>query len=231
VNRISFYLNNPISTTTGKNHGTSPRISRYDPTAMNRITDITDLVLDDSNSDDEDSIIDNGFNSSMEIAQDVENGRVVRKGRRRRGGGQDDDDYGGGVLGLSKCRQLLVIIAIVSVICGASLAILYAVGRIDDPQTIQGSYLVSTTDNVEEESSTQQQKLLEMAERVITACDEDKLNDDMSACQHLCHGSMCCFETDEYGCQDDASKDCAVYAGCEALVTGIPLGGTSADEE
>jgi len=198
---------------------------------MNRIADITDLVLDDSNSDDEDSIIDNGFNSSMEIAQDVENGRV-RKGRRRRGGGQDDDYYAGGILGLSKCRQLLVIIAIVSVICGASLAILFAVDRIDEPQTIQGSYLVSTTDNVDEESSsTQQQQLLEMAERVITACDEDKLNDDMSVCQHLCHGSMCCFETDEYGCQDDVSKDCAVYAGCEALIEGIPLGGTSADEE
>ena len=57
---------------------------------MNRIADITDLVLDDSNSDDEDSIIDNGFNSSMEIAQDVENGRVFRKGRKRRGGGHDD---------------------------------------------------------------------------------------------------------------------------------------------
>ena len=200
---------------------------------MNRIADITDLVLDDSNSDDEDSIIDNGFNSSMEIAQDVENGRVVRKGRRRRGGQNDDDtDYVGGILGLSKCRQVVVIIAIVSVICGASLAILFAVDRIDEPQTIQGAYLVSTTDNVDEESSTQkQQQLLEMAERVITACDEDKLNKDMSVCQHLCHGSMCCFETDEYGCQDDVSKDCAVYAGCEALVTGIPLGGTSADEE
>ena len=199
---------------------------------MNRITDITDLVLDDSNSDDEDSIIDNGFNSSMEIAQDVENGRV-RKGRRRIGGGQDDYDYGGGVLGLSKCRQLLVIIAIVSVICGASLAILYAVGRIDDPQTIQGSYLVSTTDNVDEESSStqKQQQLLEMAERVITACDEDKLNDDMADCQHLCHGSMCCFETDEYGCQDDVSKDCAVYAGCEALIEGIPLDGIDEDEK
>ena len=43
---ISFHLNNFISTI-GKNHGTSPRISRYDPTAMNRIADITDLVLDD----------------------------------------------------------------------------------------------------------------------------------------------------------------------------------------
>ena len=199
---------------------------------MNRITDITDLVLDDSNSDDEDSIIDNGFNSSMEIAQDVENGRVVRKGRRRRGR-QDDgaDYYGGGVLGLSKCRQLGVIIAIVSVMCGASLAILFAIDSISHEPQIEGSYLVSKTDNVDGESSTQQQQLLEMAERVITACDENKLNEDMSDCQHLCHGSMCCFETDEYGCQDDASKDCAVYAGCEALVTGIPLGGASADAE
>lgn len=75
---------------------------------MNRIADITDLVLDDSNSD-EDSIKDNGFNSSMEIAhEDVENGRV-RNGRRR-GRRQDDDaNYFGGVLGLSRCRQVVVL--------------------------------------------------------------------------------------------------------------------------
>ena len=61
----------------------------------------------------------------------------------------------------------------------------------------------------------QQQLLLEMAERVITACDIDKLHVDRSECQSLCHDTMCCFDEtseDGYGCQDDVSKDCAVYA-------------------
>ena len=49
------------------------------------------------------------------------------------------------------------------------------------------------------------------------ACSESKLEDNLSECQH-CTSHLCCFETDEYGCQDDASKDCAVYAACEALV-------------
>ena len=117
----------------------------------------------------------------------------------------------------TRYRQVVVIISLVGIILGSAVAIGYAV--IGSGNNVQSSYLAGA------------QEELEIAERVITACDEDKLNDDMSACQHLCHGSMCCFETDEYGCQDDVSKNCAVYAGCEALVTGIPLGGTSADEE
>ena len=72
-----------------------------------------------------------------------------------------------------------------------------------------------------------------MAERVITACDVDKLHVDRSECQSLCHDTMCCFDESEDGggCQDDVSKDCAVYAGCEALVMGIPLDGMEEDEE
>ena len=78
----------------------------------------------------------------------------------------------------------------------------------------------------------QEQQLLEIAERVITACSEDKLNEDMKECQSLCHSRMCCFEESgsDYSCQLDTSKNCAVYAGCEALVEGILVGGAEEDE-
>ena len=195
----------PINIHTGS--GSGGHVSRYDPSNMNRITEnLADLVNDGSDSDD-DVTRNNNRNS---IIESLEKGQKTNSNCRTR------------------YRQVVVIVSLVGIILGSAVAIGYAI--IGSGNNVQSSYL--TTDNVDGESSTQQQ-LLEMAERVITACDEDedKLNDDMSACQHLCHGSMCCFETDEYGCQDDASKDCAVYAGCEALVTGIPLGGTSADEE
>lgn len=64
----------------------------------------------------------------------------------------------------------------------------------------------------------QQQHLLDMAEQVVVACSESKLNDDASDCQHLCQHSSCCFERGGYSCEDDEEKDCAVYAGCGALV-------------
>ena len=53
------------------------------------------------------------------------------------------------------------------------------------------------------------------------ACSERSLNEDMSACQKLCHGNLCCFDEGEYSCKDDESKDCAVFAGCEALIEGV----------
>ena len=41
----------------------------------------------------------------------------------------------------------------------------------------------------------------------------------MSTCQTLCHHHICCVEQDdEYSCKDDVEKDCAVYAGCVALI-------------
>ena len=43
--------------------------------------------------------------------------------------------------------------------------------------------------------------------------------------------NMCCFETGKYSCKDDVKKMCAAYAGCEALVEGVPLGAAEEDEE
>ena len=73
--------------------------------------------------------------------------------------------------------------------------------------------------------------MLETAERVVMACSESKLNENLSDCQNLCTSHLCCFETGDYGCQDDASKDCAVYAACEALVEGVLVGAAEEDEE
>ena len=122
----------------------------------------------------------------------------------------------------SKGRQVVVIISLVGIILGSAVAIGYAV--IGSGNNVQSSYLSTSNNGAQEE--------LELAERVITACGDTNLNKDKSECQTLCHGSMCCFENDdEYGCQDDLSKDCAVYAGCEALIEGIILDGVDEDEE
>ena len=41
----------------------------------------------------------------------------------------------------------------------------------------------------------------------------------ISACQELCHNHMCCVEEEEeYSCMYDVTMDCAVYAGCVALI-------------
>jgi len=76
-----------------------------------------------------------------------------------------------------------------------------------------------------------EQQLLETAERVVMACSESKLNDNSSECQKLCKSKLCCFDEGDYGCQDDASKDCAVYAACEALVEGLAVGAADENEE
>jgi len=121
----------------------------------------------------------------------------------------------------TRYRQVVVIVSLVGIILGSAVAIGYAIIGSGDPNdNVQSSYLTGA------------QEELEIAERVISACGETNLNKDKSECQTLCHGSMCCFENDdEYGCQDDLSKDCAVYAGCEALIEGHILDGIDEDEE
>ena len=64
-----------------------------------------------------------------------------------------------------------------------------------------------------------------------SACSENKLNEDMSECQKNCQSSICCFESGEYSSEEDEFKDCAVYAGCEALVEGALMEAAEEDEE
>ena len=172
---------------------------------MNRITEnLADLVNDGSDSDD-DVTRNNNRNS---IIESLEKGQKTNSNCRTR------------------YRQVVVIVSLVGIILGSAVAIGYAViGSGGDLNNVQSSYL-STSNNAGA------QEELEIAERVISACGETNLNKDKSECQTLCHGSMCCFENDdEYGCQDDLSKDCAVYAGCEALIEGMILDGIDEDEK
>ena len=215
----------------------SPSSIRYDPSGLTRVTDITDLVLDDSSVDidhgqdidsDDNAAERNNNNSSLEVttgsSSDIENGRHGKGGR--------DGRYSSSWL----CRQTIVLIALVGVIIGASLAILYAVNNTQDYNShTQSPYLIipSSSSGNDMDSNEQEQELLEIAERVVVACGTNKLDEDMKECQNLCRSRMCCFEESgsDYSCELDTTKDCAVYAGCEALVEGIPIGAVGEDEE
>jgi len=190
--------------------------SRYDPKAMSRIVDITDLVDDDDHSSDDDDIM--GHNSSNLRNSTSSRGSSTSIGnvsKKRRG------LYGpAGV----ECRQVMVLVSLVGIIAAASVAIGYAVMN-GDPTGNGKSPIRSGSDG------NREQELLEMAERVVTACAESKLDESMKECQKLCRSSMCCFEDGDYSCADDEKKDCAVYGGCVNLMEGIPLGGAEEDEE
>jgi len=67
-----------------------------------------------------------------------------------------------------------------------------------------------------------QHKLTDAAKRVVIACSEEMLNKDMPGCQWLCCSSMCCFLGVGYSCKEVKGRDCAAYAGCKALVIGVP---------
>mmetsp|Transcript_23625 Transcript_23625/g.51157 ORF Transcript_23625/g.51157 Transcript_23625/m.51157 type:complete len:235 (+) Transcript_23625:139-843(+) len=182
--------------------------ARYDPKAMTRITDITDLVDDTSGSDSDDDV----------VGSNLENGII---GRNRR---LADLGSSGSALW---CRQFILLVALVGIIVGASVAIGYAVLNADPNKSPYSVAEGPQGGNAE----VPQQQLLEIAERVVTACDKNRLNEDMKECQQLCHLNMCCFESGQYSCEDDKTKDCAVYAGCQALVVGIPMGAAEEDEE
>ncbi|KAL7437319.1 hypothetical protein ACHAXM_005710 [Skeletonema potamos] len=177
--------------------------SRYDPKAMSRIVDITDLV-DEADSDDDEVI---GHNSGIGGVTGAKAGGPTRS-------------YGPGGVGGGNFmfRQALILVALVGIIVAASLAIGFAVPP--SAFTLGGGSVAGN-----------EQELFETAERVVMACSESALNEDMKACQKICKRNMCCFETGKYSCKDDEKKMCAAYAGCEALVEGIPMGGADEDEE
>eukprot|EP00579_Thalassiosira_antarctica_P017372 CAMPEP_0201944994 /NCGR_PEP_ID=MMETSP0903-20130614/53678_1 /ASSEMBLY_ACC=CAM_ASM_000552 /TAXON_ID=420261 /ORGANISM="Thalassiosira antarctica, Strain CCMP982" /LENGTH=363 /DNA_ID=CAMNT_0048488053 /DNA_START=35 /DNA_END=1124 /DNA_ORIENTATION=- len=178
-------------------------VSRHAPRTMNRST--ADAVFDDLYDNDSDD----GAISDVEL----------KSGKQ-----QKQTKYGpGGVRSSHLCRQTITILSLVGIIVAASLAIGYAVINVD-PSNFP--YFAASDNGIPE-----QQELLEIAERVITACSENELNGDRSECQQLCHLKLCCFESGEYSCEEDESKDCAVYAGCKALVEGIPLEAAEEDQK
>ena len=140
-------------------------------------------------------------------------------------GNNSSNQYGPARKGTSLvCRQIVFAISVVAIIFGAGLMIGYVITNNDKP-TINSSALLTVPNNNDE------QQLLETAERVVMACSESKLDNNLSECQKLCKSKLCCFDEGEYGCQDDVSKDCAVYAACEALVEGIVVGAAEENEE
>lgn len=130
-------------------------------------------------------------------------------------GGKNNKDP----IGMS-CRRMLVVVASVGIIAGGAAGIAAIVARAE-PGMSSSNTAAAASD---------QQRLLEIAEEVVSACgDYNELDEDSSDCQRLCNGYMCCFEEEDHrdNCEDDPLKDCAVYAGCRALVEGVPANGAS----
>jgi hypothetical protein len=190
--------------------------SRYDPRAMSRIVDINDLVDESSSEDEGEEVLTAGSAVSGEAS--IQSNQKKRTRRQQ---------YGPGGMG---CRQVLILVSLLGIIVAASLAIGYAVIG-GNPSSSNNNLNGRGSANSVRAGTNEEQLLLEMAERITIACSEANLDEDMSECQMLCHENLCCFEesSSEYSCEDDESKACAVYAGCYALVQGVPIG--AADEE
>eukprot|EP00579_Thalassiosira_antarctica_P029764 CAMPEP_0202029308 /NCGR_PEP_ID=MMETSP0905-20130828/63907_1 /ASSEMBLY_ACC=CAM_ASM_000554 /TAXON_ID=420261 /ORGANISM="Thalassiosira antarctica, Strain CCMP982" /LENGTH=279 /DNA_ID=CAMNT_0048593057 /DNA_START=78 /DNA_END=917 /DNA_ORIENTATION=- len=241
-------------TTAGNGH-----LARYDPKTLHRITDITDLVDDSSEDSDDDAVI--GSHSSVQVAgADEENGKRRNRSTvsASRGGAESMLCCRQVIILVSliatiAAAGLAIRYAVISSNPSKSSNSVGEGGEIarggngiqEQQQLLEIAERVVSSNPSKSSNSVgeggeiarggngiqEQQQLLEIAERVVTACSENKLNGDMSECQKLCHSNMCCFESGEYSCEDDESKDCAVYAGCEALVQGIPLEAAEEDEE
>lgn len=65
-------------------------------------------------------------------------------------------------------------------------------------------------------------KQLQTAREVVAACGT---TDNMSECQRLCRGRICCVEKDEdtYNCRNDEAMNCGVFVACEALVEDVEV--------
>ena len=167
--------------------------SRYVPQTVSRIIDITDLVDNASDSSDDEEI----------IGHSATGGTMLNMTQNKA--------YGPGGVGSRSfvAKQICILFILLGVIVGSCVAIGYAVLDVDNEDSQVGQQL-----------QMENQQLLETAERVITACSESRLNQDLGECQDLCHSRMCCFESGKYNCEKDEKKACAVFAGCEALVDG-----------
>ena len=105
----------------------------------------------------------------------------------------------------SFCRPLLVILLVVGAVVGASVGI---------------GFLVTDGDPLAHRSAAlelkEAQRLLELAESIVAACG-DPTNDE---CSKLCDPNMCCMSDIDQGdpCDDGIGRECAVYAGCTALL-------------
>lgn len=159
MNSLESAAGSLISTNKGSGDSASKGpSSRYDPKAMSRIVDITDLVDEADSDDDEEEVI--GHSSGL--------GGV----KKPKSGGRQ---YGPGGIGGGKfmIRQALILMALVGIIVAASLAIGFAV-----PSSFSSGGAGGVVGN--------EQQLFETAERVVMACSESALDESMKACQKIC---------------------------------------------
>jgi hypothetical protein len=140
-----------------------------------------------------------------------------------RGGGNDEkkrrDVESTSRSGLKWCT----IIAVLTIAVTAAVVCFVAI-----PSSLNGrGGELDETNNLQQQGRGQE--LLELAEQITIACGESSLlssitaagdaKSGMATCQDLCHNHMCCVEQEEeYSCKNDVTRDCAVYAGCVALI-------------
>lgn len=120
-------------------------------------------------------------------------------------------------------RRSLALVAVAGIIVGAGAGIgtLVSDGGLD-AQRIAALWVAEPAQDAPAQDP---QRLLDIAERVVWACDYARLYEDATDCEDLCQGNLCCVdgEAGESSCEDsdgregDASE-CAVYAGCEVLL-------------
>jgi hypothetical protein len=216
---------------------------------MSRIVDINDLV-DDSSGDDSDddggiighsvgigSVIGGVGRSSRSKSSSSGPGKLDPSSSNDGNDGRSMKGTGPNAPGGVSLGQALILSSLVAIIAAASVAIGYAVVGPSPPA------LSSTSTGYDDDSSGLsraymgaegggEQKLLEIAERVVVACSEENLDSDMSDCRALCRDRACCFDDDvDRSCADDERWNCAAYAGCANILDGVPIGGEDEDEE
>jgi hypothetical protein len=128
-------------------------------------------------------------------------------------GGDDEEDGGNGKISVQKNRKRTCCLGRC---CAAIVLVLSITGGITTTALVLGDNLLYDKKSAYY-STTHQQDMLELAEQITIACGGDS---GMSNCQNLCHDHMCCVEQEEeeYSCKNDVTRDCAVYAGCVALI-------------
>ena len=129
--------------------------------------------------------------------------------------GGDEEDGGNRKISVQKNRKRTCCLGRC---CAAIVLVLSIAGGITTTALVLGDNLLYDKKSAYY-STTHQQDMLELAEQIAIACGGDS---GMSNCQNLCHDHMCCVEQDdvdnEYSCKSDVTRDCAVYAGCVALI-------------
>lgn len=206
-------------------------ISRHDPSATSRaVGSFHDFQMSDEFSgnnsstsvEEEYGIDDDGLPNTSLRAGPVNNNKRSNVSR-------------GGRLSfvLSYCKRgfALVVVAVVIVLSGRVLSTLARglSSSIDNPvedaattmmSSILDTPLEQPSDTTALNISYTEEELLRLSERIVEACDEQKLDEDMAPCQHLCKNVLCCFEEErQYNCWGERPKLCLAHAACRELVS------------